>query len=109
MVEIEQTESDLRETQKECDDLNNQVNEYKQQLVKMKMKVEQEEEFHESTPSVTEVKVPDDPDKEELLQQNHSVRFMNQLLVQQLAEERKRQQPNGSESDIEMVILMMMV
>lgn len=109
MEEADQAESNLRQTKKECDELNSQVNTYKQQLAKLKEKVEQEEEVHESPSSFTEQIVDDDPDKEELLQQNHSVRFMNQLLVQQLAEERKRVQSSESTSDIEMVSLMMMI
>lgn len=73
----------FKESQGICDQLTSELNEYKQ---------------HEPSEKVEtlDVKPLPDPKLEEVVQQLNSYKFTNQLLVQQLAEERKRVRVNDA-------------
>ena len=84
-----------------CEELKRELDECKLQLSRRKGRRDEIEE----RPRVTEytAKKMEDPKVEELLQKVNTFQFTNQLLVQQLAEERKRNAQKKDSSEIETV------
>ena len=101
LEEVNQAEANFLNSQKMCEELKKEVDRCKLQLSRRKERREEMEE----RPRVTEytAKKMEDPKVEELLQKVNTFQFTNQLLVQQLAEERKRNSQRKDSSDIDTV------
>ena len=101
LEEVNQAEANFHDSQKMCEELKKELDECKLLLSRRKGRREEIEERSRVT-EYTARKM-EDPKVEELLQKVNTFQFTNQLLVQQLAEERKRNAQKKDSSEIETV------